>query len=390
MRRVKGGYGPEVVRDPVYGYITISDDERKVIDLPIFQRLRRIHQLSFTELVYPGATHTRFSHSLGAMELAKRAARYLRDQGIISDDDERALIWAALLHDIGHLPFSHAFEPAYAHFVEGIDDIKEVHKAHVRIGQKILEDKNWGIAEVIGDDNMVKRVCNLIAGDEKERMLKDIITGLFSVDRLDYLKRDAHHCGTFEYASVDAERILFSLRMYSKLNTLVYDERGLYALEGALLSHFNMYRAVYYHRAVRAAYLLFHDILWKAFENNIFTKNDDIWRRPQSFIEFDECECLRRLKESREKSLSEELDLLLKRKLPKMVKTVELPAQGKILSIFEKGIKEKAEKEAVLLDKMKKKYDLELLFIDAPPLIPYPREIGPRPLVLTRAKKEPI
>jgi HD superfamily phosphohydrolase len=124
----RGDY--KFIRDPVHYYITISSKEEEVIDLPIFQRLRRIHQLSFADIVYPGAVHTRFSHSLGAMELAKRAARYLRAKEIIDEEDEKVLIWAALLHDIGHFPFSHAFEPAYSYFVKKESDVKRVHKAH--------------------------------------------------------------------------------------------------------------------------------------------------------------------------------------------------------------------------------------------------------------------
>jgi HD superfamily phosphohydrolase len=382
----RGDY--KFIRDPVHYYITISSKEEEVIDLPIFQRLRRIHQLSFADLVYPGAVHTRFSHSLGAMELAKRAARYLRAKEIIDEEDEKVLIWAALLHDIGHFPFSHAFEPAYSYFVKKESDVKRVHKAHEEMTCKIITSSDYQIKEKIGDDKIVDRVCRLISNDPTEsELLRDIMCGFFSVDRLDYIKRDAYHCGTLEYAGVDAERILSSIGEHPEYGkkVAVYEKKALYALESAIFSYFNMYRAVYYHRTVRAAFLLFQDTLWRAFERGIF--KDIKWNSPEFLVKFDENKCIQMLMSDKE--TAEELTLLLERRLPKMVRRVDYRAQDKIRNVC-RDVKNKVDKERDLCKCLQNLYPtLESLFIDLPLLLPYPAEV-PHPLIWDGIETNPL
>jgi HD superfamily phosphohydrolase len=374
----RGDY--KVIRDPVHYYITIPSKEKEVIDLPIFQRLRRIHQLSFADLVYPGAVHTRFSHSLGAMELARRATQHLRAKEIIDEEDEEVLIWAALLHDIGHFPFSHAFEPAYSCFVKNEYDIKRVYKAHEKMACEIIRSSEYQIRDIIGDDKIVGRVCGLISDDPSEpELLRNIICGYFSVDRLDYIKRDAYHCGTLEYAGVDPERILSSIGVqpgYEEERVTVYEKRALYALESALFSYFNMYRAVYYHKTVRAAFLLFQDILWRAFEKGIF-KNVK-WNSPEFFVGFDENKCIQML--MGDKEIAEELTLLLERRLPKMVRGLDLRAQDRIKNVCQ-NVKNKVDKERDLCERLQGQYPtLKFLFIDFSVLLPYPAE-APRILI---------
>jgi HD superfamily phosphohydrolase len=373
----RGDY--KVIRDPVHYYITISGKEKEVIDLPIFQRLRRIHQLSFADLVYPGAVHTRFSHSLGAMELAKRVAQHLRAKEIINEEDEEVLIWAALLHDIGHFPFSHAFEPAYSCFVKNEYNVKRVYKAHEEMACEIIRSSEYQIKEIIGDDKIVERVCRLISDDLREpELLRNIICGFFSVDRLDYIKRDAYHCGTLEYAGIDPERVLSSIEVqpgYGK-RVAVYEKRALYALESALFSYFNMYRAVYYHKTVRAAFLLFQDILWRAFEKGIF--KDVKWNSPEFFVGFDENKCIQMLMEDKE--IAEELTLLLERRLPKMVRGLGLRTQDTIKNVCQ-DVKNKVDKERYLCGLLQKQHPtLKFLFIDFSVLLPYPAE-APRILI---------
>jgi HD superfamily phosphohydrolase len=370
---------PNVIRDPLYGYIDITG-VRNIINLPVFQRLRRIHQLSFAYMVYPDATHTRFSHSLGAMELAKRARKYLK----LTGQDRKAIKYAALLHDIGHLPFSHAFEVPYAHFVENKKSITEAHLAHIRIGKRIILDGNFKIINIIGKE-MAEKVCNLIDPENtsEDPILRQIITGDFSVDRLDYLRRDAYHCGTIEYGTVDAERILFSLTKDPEDPFLpVYREKAKYALEQAILAYFNMYRAVYYHRTVRAAYLLFQDILWCAFEKGIFKDEDkDIkWEDPEFWNRFDDYKCFQMLNASAkaDEELRKKLDFLSRRKLPKMVPYEGLRPKNKerLFLICQNSPEEKVKTEREIFEELKNKgYNLNLLLIDSPRLIPYP--IGP-------------
>lgn len=204
----------KVVRDPIYGYVGLTKDQLKVIALPVFQRLRRISQLSFVDLVYPNANHSRLSHSLGAMHLARILAEYLRisetgKQLGLTREDYKAIVWAGLLHDIGHLPFSYACEPAFAHFVGRQMNWKDY---HVQIGGEIIRDRSFGIAKVLGKQ-MADKVCKLIQGEcsSHQRALSEAMTGACSVDRLDYLRRDAYHAGTPEYAIVDYNRVLTCL-----------------------------------------------------------------------------------------------------------------------------------------------------------------------------------
>jgi len=353
----------KVVRDPLYSYIGLTEDQLKIIQLPVFQRLRRISQLSFAEFVYPNATHTRFSHSLGVMELARRSVQYLKTiKAGIDESYLEALVWAGLLHDIGHFPFSHVFEPSATEFIE--KEEKTWHDFHVRWGKRIINHPGFGITDIIPEE-IRKKVLSLI--DENDisspKILRDSMTSFFSVDRLDYLRRDAHHAGTPEYAIIDTDRIISSHIPFSDEVVSVHKRKTLYALEGAILSYFYMYRAIYYHHSVRAAYLLFQDILWDAFET-YETFEGMNWEDPDSWINFDEHRCIAML--ARNGSLSEKLTLLLTRELPKMIKDTEL-SDPNILRVYrlcqEGSYKKKIECERKLLQE---------LFLDSPILVPYP------------------
>ena len=284
----------KVIRDPIYGYIPITKEQLEVIELPVFQRLRRISQLSFADLVYPNATHTRFTHSLGVAYLAGIVVEYLKTSGIgkeigLEEIDYEALKWAGLLHDIGHLPFSHVCEPAFAYFIDGTEDWEDY---HVRIGINILKNEKFGIKEKIPSE-ILKKVIALIGKEsckEIPLLLKSILTGVCNIDRLDYLRRDAYHAGTPEYAIIDYHRVLNSLTYYPPDPYLVpvFKKKALYALEGVILSYFYMYRAIYYHHAVRAAYLLFQNIIWEAFEKYDLQKDISQLTEPDFWNTFDD------------------------------------------------------------------------------------------------------
>lgn len=369
----------KVVRDPLYSYIGLTEDQLKIISLPVFQRLRRISQLSFAEFVYPNATHTRFSHSLGVMELARRSVQYLKTiKAGIDESYLEALIWAGLLHDIGHFPFSHVFEPAATEFIEKKG--KEWQDLHVRWGKKIIDDTKFGIPDIL-TSNIRKKVLSLI--DKKDtsspKILRDYMTWFFSIDRLDYLRRDAYHAGTPEYAIIDTDRIISSQIPHSDESISVHKRKTLYALEGAILSYFYMYRAIYYHHTVRAAYLLFQDILWDAFgKGNTFKEIN--WEDAKSWIDFDDHRCLAMLAE--DDSVSEKLALLLARELPKMIKEAEItdPNVTRIYRLCQEGsYKKKIECERDLLEELQSKWkSLKIVFLDSPILVPYP----PTPFVV--------
>ncbi len=151
----------KLIRDPIYGYIGISKEQRELIELPVFQRLRRISQLSFADLVYPNANHNRFSHTLGIMRLAQMVNDYLitsgigEEMGLSKKEDYQFVVWAALLHDIGHLPFSHVCEPVFAYFIDNFDDWKDY---HVNLGCRIIQEPSFGILSIIGEEPAKKYV----------------------------------------------------------------------------------------------------------------------------------------------------------------------------------------------------------------------------------------
>jgi HD superfamily phosphohydrolase len=384
----------KVIRDPVYGYIGITKEQLAVIELPIFQRLRRITQLSFGDLVYPNATHNRFSHSLGVMHLARLLINYLESSGLaeklkLTKKEKEAFIWAGLLHDIGHLPFSHVCEEPFAYFMPGFLEFKEYHTG---IGCHIISKPEFGITPIIGED-IAEMVCKLLKGIGHP-LLTRMLDGLVSIDRLDYLQRDALHAGTPEYAIVDAERIVNSLVIYPEdpLLAPVFRKKALYSLEGVVLSYFFLYRAIYYHHTVRAAYLLFQNILWEAFQNGLKEKlEENNWLTPSYFPNFDDhclMALLRGIDVSR-KALEEEL---LYRKLPKMIPPEKLDIYSSTIGIYfyntkDKILENKVKKEEELEERLKK-FNIKRILLDSPLIIPYPRSLLSERLIYIWGEKD--
>ena len=231
------------IRDPVHGYIYVNELECKIIDSPIFQRLRGIRQLASAYLTYPGAHHTRFEHCIGAMYLAKRASIHLKSRNII-DEDNLELSVAALLHDIGHGPFSHLFE----------EILHEKGITHENITDRIIRETE--IADILtayGIDT--KKFSKLCLGTSKNhpRFMNDIIAGFLSVDSMDYLLRDSYFSGV-EYGKVDVHRIIDAYEVTGK--KLAINKDSLYALESLMLARYEMFRAVYFHKSVRASAIM--------------------------------------------------------------------------------------------------------------------------------------
>ena len=229
------------IRDPVHGYIYANELECKIIDSPVFQRLRGIRQLASAHLTYPGALHTRFEHCIGSMYLAKRASNHLRSQEIINEDMSNELSIAALLHDIGHGPFSHLFEEV----------LHEKGMTHENITDRIIKETE--IADIISSYGInVKKFSNLCVGTSKNhpRFMNDIIAGFLSVDSMDYLLRDSYFSGV-EYGKVDVHRIIDAYEIAGK--KLAINKDSLYALESLMLARYEMFRAVYFHKSVRAS-----------------------------------------------------------------------------------------------------------------------------------------
>ena len=229
------------ITDPIHKNIKFTNVEKEIIDTYIFQRLRRIRQLAGAHLVYPGALHSRFEHSLGSMFLAGMAGQTLFDKGYFTDIDLiQHLRLAALLHDVGHGPFSHLFE-------EILKDSKNY--SHENLGERIiLETKLSDIIKRNGYSPST--VSSLSFGKHKSGYLNDVISGGLSVDLMDYLPRDSYFSGT-EYGKVDYFRIINSLEVASS-KVLGINKSALYSYESMLISRYQMFKSVYFHKTVRS------------------------------------------------------------------------------------------------------------------------------------------
>lgn len=257
------------VRDPVHNLIEFPSNKLgqtlwSLIQSPAMQRLRRIKQLGFSEFVYPGATHTRFSHSLGAYHLAKRLIDRINHIEPDSREHlkEEPTFIAALLHGIGHGPFSHAFEAAMkkARPSEQIEPF-----SHETMGVKILEDERCGIASILNnhDEGLAKKIARIIqTGRTVSSRYDAVVSSQFDADRLDYMQRDRLMTG-INIGTVDFAWLVSNLELYTVktgvdneeamkgLSTFTLNAKAFHAAEAYILSLFHLYPTVYYHKATR-------------------------------------------------------------------------------------------------------------------------------------------
>ena len=236
----------EIIRDPLWNNIRLDPLALELIETPAFQRLRYVRQLGLAFLVYPGATHTRFEHALGAYHLARRALALLEEREVMGPEERASCTLvraAALLHDVGHYPFSHALE-----------EIGALH--HEEVARPLITE--GALAEVlvrrIGRDAPVE-IMELIRGTSPSA-LQRLISGSLDLDKIEYLRRDAFMCGV-PYGEIDADRLINSLTIVddpaSGHRAIGVVEKGLSALESLLFAKYQMYRNVYWHHAVRSA-----------------------------------------------------------------------------------------------------------------------------------------
>jgi len=243
--------------DPIHDFIRVYDHELEIIDNYIFQRLRRIRQLSGAHLTYPGAQHTRFEHSLGVMHIASQAGAALKEKGILKSDDIEILRVAGLLHDIGHGPFSHLFE----------EILQQKNFSHEDFGRElILKSK---IGDTLSKNGFNKKLVTKIAfGDSKFQYLNEIVSGALSADMMDYLLRDGYFTGA-EHAKIDHKRITQSLDVHKK--KLALEKSALYSFESMMHSRYQMFKAVYFHKTVRAAEVMLLEALRQSDDEFGFT-----------------------------------------------------------------------------------------------------------------------
>lgn len=229
----------KVFKDPVHRYVRVQD---KVIwDLiatPEFQRLRRIKQLGTTFFTFHGAEHSRFNHSLGVYEIVRRIIHKIKDDPHWNDDETLVTLCAALLHDIGHGPFSHSFEKVFA-----LD--------HERFTRRIiLEDTEVNRVLREFDLSFPKKIAQIIDQTYEDQLVVSLISSQIDADRMDYLLRDAYYTGV-SYGQFDMERILRVMR--PREQEIVIKSTGMHAVEDYILSRYQMYWQVYFHPVTRSA-----------------------------------------------------------------------------------------------------------------------------------------
>lgn len=238
----------KIINDPVYGFITIDDPLiYQVISHCYYQRLRRIHQMAFAHLVYPGAVHTRLHHSLGAYHLMCNALTELKNKGVeITPDEEVAAKIAILLHDAGHGPFSHALENVL---------VEDVH--HETLSILIMQVLNKEM------NGRLDKAIEIFTDKYPKRFLHQLVSGQLDTDRMDYLTRDSFFTGVSE-GVIGYDRIIKMLDVYE--GNLVVEEKAIYTIEKFLVSRRLMYWQVYLHKTVLAAEKMLVKIIGRAKE----------------------------------------------------------------------------------------------------------------------------
>ena len=258
--RVNPTMTSRIYRDPVHNIIPLRDDSAegklmiRLIDTPEFQRLRRIKQLGLGLYTYQGAEHSRFTHSLGALHLMTRILDQLSDRYQISDRDHAAARAAALLHDVGHGPFSHAMESVLGVHHEQLT-MQAVLSAETELGQTLSSYSR----ELPG------RVASIIEGTFKPAALAQLVSSQLDVDRMDYLLRDSLMTGA-KYGLYDLEWIINALQIDEDGDRVYIAARGIYAVEEYLQARYYMFRQVYFHRSLRSAEAVLRSALRRALQ----------------------------------------------------------------------------------------------------------------------------
>ena len=309
------GIKKKFIRDSVYGDIRLNEIEVEVMDNPQFQRLRRIKQLGLISLIYPGANHTRFEHSIGTMHIASKLA----DKLDLNQEDKELVRISALLHDIGHGPFSHVSEGVLSF-------------PHEELTKYVI--KNTAIRDIVEKKFDIDKIIEIINGEGK---FGPIVSGELDADRMDYLLRDSHYTGV-AYGIIDYERIISNLNLNKHLSL---DIKGVQAAEGALVSRYFMYPSVYQHHTTRIVNSMFRRGLKKLIDRGVINEND--------MYKYDDADIIGifRNSEGYPKEIMERLD---NRNIFKRVKTIRLDNFKTPEKLYKIGNKElrKAEEEIAM------------------------------------------
>jgi len=356
---IHGNY--HIFRDPIHGFIRVYDIEKEIIDSPPFQRLRYIRQLGLCNLVYHGADHTRFAHSLGVMEFATRILETLfakhRDDFASKpyewDESKfqailRRVRLAALLHDIGHAPFSHASEGL---FPEGQDH--ETYAVKLASAEPIC-----GIINKYADQTHVtlEQVFELLSKKPlgENAFLKQIIAGELDADRMDYLLRDSLYTGA-QYGKFDYDRLIETLCLIERDDgsfDIGIEERGKHAAEMLILARYFMFTQVYFHPVRRAYDMHLHQLIAEMLKGERFPEDTD------DYLEWDDVKVLGYAKE--EQDTSEVAGIIFKRKHYECIGETKENSQGKDVTDFLERF-----------EKLEVRYGRECVFRDLSDKAPY-------------------
>ncbi|MFZ1039024.1 MAG: HD domain-containing protein [Candidatus Bathyarchaeia archaeon] len=262
------------IKDPVHGYVYITEEEKEIIDSFPVQRLRRLRQLAGAEYVYPGANHTRFEHSVGVMYLAGRVTENPNISEHLSHEEAQMVKIAALLHDVGHGPFSHVFE----HLL-----IKELDKTHEDITSWIIQKGELKdmLCKAGYKPEDVGRLAVGTLHKPKKTFLDQIISSAVDVDKLDFIVRDTHHTGA-EYGYIDVFRLIHALDILN--GNLAVDLGALSALESLIIARIESFKSIYFHRVGRAAQIMLAIAMEKANEELGLTQ----FKTPEEYLAMDD------------------------------------------------------------------------------------------------------
>jgi uncharacterized protein len=316
---------PITIRDPLWDTIRIDAVARRIVDAPTYQRLRYIRQLGHAHLVYPGATHTRFDHAVGVYHLAHRALHILHENGglaHVAATSCRVIPLAALLHDVGHYPFSHALEELAPGSIPG---------HHEDLVGRFLAETEVAAALAVVADDAAARIEALIRGTS-DNPLQGLVSGSLDLDKIEYLKRDAHFCGV-PYGDVDVDRLLHALLLIEdpasgRLEVGV-QEKGVAALESLLFAKYQMFRNVYWHHAVRAATVLYKRVVGDALAHGLITGEELVGATDDRMMHLLEIRAAERSSSAGADALAAGVQSLRFRRLPKRaaeVAAADLPA----------------------------------------------------------------
>lgn len=250
----------KIINDPVFGFIKIPKGILYgIVEHPLFQRLNRINQLGLASVVYPGARHTRFQHSLGAFHLMSEAIQNLQQKGnFIFDSEAEAVQAAILMHDIGHGPFSHVLENTLIHGI-----------SHEEISLMMMEEINRAM------NGQLNLAISIFKGEYPKNFLHQLISSQLDMDRLDYLRRDSFYTGVTE-GNIGSARIIKMLNVID--DSLVVEQKGIYSLENYLTTRRLMYWQVYLHRTCVAYEKVLVNMLKRAKE--LISKGEQVFASP--------------------------------------------------------------------------------------------------------------